>query len=142
MLANETQVRFYGPVHEYRIPDAAEVLGVSDDTVRRWVDQGRLAAHDRNGRRFIEGTDLARAADELAGDDDSGRSQRVSARNSLPGIVTRVVKDTVMAQVEMRCGPHRLVSLMSREAADALGLEVGVRAIASVKSTNVIVETA
>ncbi len=126
----------------YRIAEAADVLGVSDDTVRRWIDQERLTARDMGGRLCIDGADLARAAEELAGEDDHVRSQQVSARNQFPGIVTRVVKDTVMAQVEMRCGTYRLVSLMSREAADELRLDVGVRAIASVKSTNVVVERA
>jgi molybdopterin-binding protein len=84
---------------------------------------------------------LAELAASLADDPESvPRARAVSARNRLPGIVTRVLKDTVMAQVEMACGPYRLVSLMSREAAEELGLEPGVRAIASVKSTNVVVE--
>ena len=135
-------MRHTGSVTTYRIAEAAELLGVSDDTVRRWVDAGRLAAEREGGRTAVPGTALARLAEELAEhpDREQNRASSVSARNRLPGVVTRVVKDTVMAQVEMICGPYRLVSLMSAEAADELGLEPGVRALASVKSTNVVVE--
>ena len=126
----------------YRVAEAADLLGVSDDTVRRWVDNGRLTAATESGRTVIRGADLAALAESLADNPDreATRAASVSARNRLAGIVTRVKKDTVMAQVEMVCGPYRLVSLMSSEAADELGLEPGVRAIASVKSTNVVVE--
>ena len=126
----------------YRIAEAAEVLGVSDDTVRRWIDGGRVPARSEAGRSVLDGVDLARLAEELADhpDRDRTRASAVSARNRLDGIVTRVVKDAVMAQVDLICGPYRLVSLMSTEAADELGLEPGVRAIASVKSTNVVIE--
>jgi molybdopterin-binding protein len=129
-------------VTSYRIAEVAEVLGVSDDTVRRWVDGGRLPARSEGGRTTVAGIEVARLAEELADhpDRDVTRASAVSARNRLTGIVTRVVKDTVMAQVDLICGPYRLVSLMSAEAADELGLEPGVRAIASVKSTNVVVE--
>ena len=138
----------------YRIRDAAELLGVSDDTLRRWVDAGRLTTRpDDAGRRVVDGAELAALAQELAGTGStntastgtvstgtasagSGRSER----NRLTGLVTRVVRDTVMAQVEIQAGPHRLVSLISREAADELGLEPGVLAVATVKSTNVAVE--
>ncbi len=129
-------------VTTYRIAEAAELLGVSDDTVRRWVEAGRVAADTEDGRTVIPGADLAALAESLADHPDRERTRAaaVSARNRLSGIVTKVVKDTVMAQVEMICGPYRLVSLMSAEAADELGLEPGVSAIASVKSTNVVVE--
>jgi molybdopterin-binding protein len=129
-------------VTTYRIAEAAEVLGVSDDTVRRWIENGRLPATTQANRSAIRGVDLADLAQHLADhpERDDPRSSRVSARNRLPGIVTKVVRDTVMAQVEMVCGPYRMVSLMSAEAALVLGLEPGVRAIASVKSTNVVVE--
>lgn len=127
-----------------RMADAARLLGVSDDTVRRWADSGRLAAtQDKTGRRVIDGAELARFASEqnAALDSlDAGPIVGASARNRFTGIVTRVIKDTVMAQVELAAGPFRVVSLMSAEAATELGLEPGVLAVASVKSTNVVIE--
>jgi len=129
-------------VTQIRISEAAEFLGVSDDTLRRWVDAGRLAAGtDAAGRAVIEGLDLARLMAEGSHDPiaDAPVVAR-SARNRFAGIVTRVVKDTVMAQVEIQAGPHRMVSLLSREAVDELGLEPGVLALATVKATNVGVE--
>jgi molybdopterin-binding protein len=129
-------------VTTYRIAEAAELLGVSDDTLRRWVEAGRVASAKEDGRTVVAGADLAALAESLAEhpDREATRAAAVSARNRLAGIVTKVVKDRVMAQVEMVCGPYRMVSLMSTEAAEELGLEPGVRAIASVKSTNVVVE--
>jgi molybdopterin-binding protein len=126
----------------YRIREAADLLGVSDDSLRRWADSGRVATTvDPAGRRVIDGAELARFAEENAGPvPAAGTIVRESARNRFVGLVTRVVRDTVMAQVEMQCGPYRVVSLMSREAADELGLEPGVTAIAAVKSTNVVIE--
>ncbi|TQL69813.1 molybdopterin-binding protein [Nocardioides albertanoniae] len=124
----------------YRIAEAADLLGVSDDTVRRWVDAGRVAATTEGGRAVIEGTVLAELATELADAPNPHRARDVSARNRLLGIVTKTTTDTVMAQVEMVCGPYRIVSLMSTEAANELGLEPGVSAVASIKSTNVVVE--
>ncbi|MGR7024434.1 TOBE domain-containing protein [Geodermatophilus sp. URMC 62] len=125
----------------YRIAEAAALLGVSDDTVRRWVDSGRLPAHrDGGGPAVVDGADLARVAAALHEAPEPGTTRGSSARNRLAGIVTRVVRDTVMAQVEIQAGPFRLVSLMSREAADELGLEVGVRAVATVKATQVSVD--
>jgi molybdopterin-binding protein len=127
---------------EYRVSEAAEILGVSDDTVRRWIEAGRVAASSDGGLVLIAGPDLATLAASLVDDaeHDRVRAGSVSARNRMSGIVTKVIKDTVMAQIEMVCGPYRIVSLMSSEAATELGLEPGVRAIASVKSTNVVVE--
>ena len=128
----------------FRIRQAAELLGVSDDTVRRWADSGRLPTIlDASGRRSVEGATLARFAEELAAANPRDRKPRIvneSARNRFTGLVTRVVRDTVMAQVEIQAGPFRVVSLMSREAADDLGLNPGVLAVASVKSTNVVIE--
>ena len=127
-------------VTTYRIAEAADLLGVSDDTMRRWVEAGRITATSSGGRSVVSGADLALLATELADQPEPSRAAQVSARNRMTGLVTRVVKDQVMAQVELICGPYRLVSLMSAEAATELGLEPGVTAIASVKSTNVIVE--
>jgi molybdopterin-binding protein len=120
--------------------EAAQLLGVSVDTLRRWVDGGRLAAvRDEHDHRVIEGPELAAFARSLAMEPDE-RSGESSARNRLPGIVTSIVRDTVMAQVDIQAGPFRVVSLMSREAVDSLGLEVGSRAVAVIKSTTVVVE--
>ncbi|MEV0159575.1 helix-turn-helix transcriptional regulator [Nonomuraea fuscirosea] len=123
----------------FRISEAAALLGVSSDTVRRWVDAGRLGAErDEHGHRRVKGADLAAfARAQVGADDDGGRS---SARNRFRGIVTEVIRDAVMAQVEIAAGPFRVVSLMSRQAADELGLEPGVVAVAVIKSTNVVVE--
>jgi molybdopterin-binding protein len=126
----------------FRIGEAAELLGVSPDTVRRWVDAGRLpATREDNGARHIAGTNLAAFARSLAAEPDA-RGDVSSARNRLRGIITAIVKDTVMAQVDIQAGPFRVVSLMSREAVDALGLEVGSVAVAVIKSTTVVVEKA
>ena len=125
----------------YRIGQVAELLGVSVDTVRRWADAGRLGARrTEGGQRVVDGAALAAFVTGLQHAPEHDEVMARSARNRFTGIVTRVVKDTVMAQVEMICGPYRMVSLMSTEAAEELGLEPGVRAIASVKSTNVVVE--
>jgi molybdopterin-binding protein len=129
-------------VTSYRLREAAQLLGVSDDSLRRWAESGRLAtSRDAAGVRVIDGAELARfAADNAPNAYDPGPVAAHSARNRFTGLVTRVVRDTVMAQVELQCGPFRVVSLMSREAADQLGLEPGVTAVAAVKSTNVVVE--
>ena len=125
---------------QYRISHAATLLGVSDDTVRRWVDSGRLRASSGGGATTIDGADLAAHAQEIARAPELGSAVAESARNRFTGLVTRVVKDTVMAQVDLQCGPFRVVSLMSAEAADELELQPGVLAVASVKSTHVVVE--
>jgi molybdopterin-binding protein len=117
------------------IGDASKALGVSIDTLRRWDRDGRIAFERHNGRRLITADEVARMLRERT---FSGQS---SARNRLEGIVLGVKLDGVMAQVDMACGPFRIVSLMSREAAEELGLRPGSRAEAVIKSTNVIVET-
>jgi len=128
-------------VPQLRIGEAASLLGVSDDTVRRWAEQGRLhLARGDSGRSVVDGAELAALARELADDPGAGSLAPRSARNSLRGIVTKVTRDTVMAQVELQAGPYRVVSLMSREAADELALEVGSVAYASIKATNVVIE--
>jgi molybdopterin-binding protein len=129
-------------VPTYLISEAAALLGVSDDTVRRWTESGRLPVVREPGSRLaVDGAALAEFAVTAAGQLPAGSPVVAeSARNRFPGIVTRVQRDGVMAQVEIQAGPHRVVSLMSREAADELGLEPGVRAVAAVKATNVVVE--
>ena len=128
----------------YRIKEAAGLLGVSADTLRRWADGGRIKTiTDASGRLAVDGVALARLAQDLAESADWGEGRIVvahSARNRFSGLVSRVVRDTVMAQVEIQAGPHRFVSLLSREAADELGLEPGMIAVAAVKATNVSVE--
>jgi molybdopterin-binding protein len=123
----------------YRVGQAAELLGVSPDTVRRWTDSGRLTARRDHGERVIDGADLARLLTETA--PASGESPVIeSARNRFPGIVTQVHKDGLVAVVHIQAGPHRVTSLMTREAADELGIEPGDLAVGVVKSTNVVVE--
>lgn len=124
----------------FRISEAADLLGVSADTVRRWVDSERLPAdRDDSGHRRLKGIDLA--AFMSAGSEQDPARQTSSARNRFRGLVTHILRDRVMACVEIQAGPHRVVSLMSREAADELGLETGSLATAVVKSTNVVIET-
>ena len=126
-------------MHTYRISTAAALLGVSDDSVRRWADNGRLTTSvDTEGRRVVDGADLAAFVVSAAGD-PSGPTA-TSARNSFAGIVTRVIRGDVVSQVEVQSGPHRLVSLMTTESVDDLKLEPGQPARASVKSTHVVVE--
>jgi molybdopterin-binding protein len=124
-------------VPKLRISQVAELLGVSDDTVRRWVSMGQLPVElDESNRQVVDGERVARFAQQQV----HAGSGHTSARNRLAGIVTRVSADGVMAQVEIAAGRYRLVSLMSREAADELDLRPGVLATAVVKATTVIVE--
>jgi molybdopterin-binding protein len=131
-------------VSAFRIKETADLAGVSDDTWRRWADGGRIeTTTDASGRLAVDGVALARLACELAGAAEHGNGKAVaghSIRNRFSGLVSRVVRDTVMAQVEIQAGPHRFVSLLSREAADELGLEPGVLAVAEIKATNVSIE--
>ncbi|GAA4671614.1 TOBE domain-containing protein [Frondihabitans cladoniiphilus] len=127
---------------QIKIPDAARYLGVSDDTVRRWIDNGALASEkNAAGRTVVDGLELAQLARKNAILPDDPSDVGRSARNRFVGLVTEITMDTVMAQVELQCGPFRVVSLMSSEAVRELGLELGSVAIAVVKATTVIVET-
>lgn len=135
MILNVTQIR---------ISTAAKLLGVSDDTLRRWIEKGRLEmTADEGGKQAVDGAELAVLAQELADgsleqfDDGVGRR---SARNHFTGLVTKVVSDTVMSQVELQCGRYRVVSLISTEAVQELGLKPGVIATAVIKATNVTIE--
>ncbi|GAA3574607.1 helix-turn-helix transcriptional regulator [Microlunatus spumicola] len=125
-----------------RIRDAAQFLSVSDDTVRRWIEAGVLPVEtDASNRKVVDGRALALFAREHANPvADPSRVER-SARNRFVGLVTEIISDTVMAQVELQCGPFRVVSLMSSEAVRELGLEPGSVAVAVVKATTVIIET-
>jgi molybdopterin-binding protein len=129
-------------VPHYRLSEAARLLGVSDDTVRRWVDAGRLAAtEDAAGRKVVEGATLADFARVQAASVADPSEVARSARNRMVGLVTAIAQDSVMAQVDIQCGPHRVVSLMSAEAVRELGLQPGSLAVAVVKATQVIVES-
>jgi len=131
-------------MQSYTIGQAARLLGVSPDTARRWADAGRVTTHrDESGRRLIDGRDLAAFSVELAKSVESAAdSSRTSVRNAFPGIVTAIKLGDVAAQVEIQAGPHRLVSLVTREAVEELGLEVGAEAVARVKSTSVHIDRA
>ncbi|SNS27840.1 TOBE domain-containing protein [Rhodococcoides kyotonense] len=129
------------PQSRIRVKDAAALLGVSDDTVRRWIDSGTLASSkDDAGRIVVEGTDLATFAREHASPPPDPTGTESSARNRLVGLVTKVTSDTVMSEVEMQCGPFTVVSLMSTESVRNLDLAPGKVAVAVVKATTVIVE--
>lgn len=126
---------------QLRISEAAALLAVSDDTVRRWIAAGELsAAADASGVQVVDGTELATRAKEHQRSIPDPSGIRGSARNRLTGLVTEIRSDPVMSQVELLCGPFRIVSLMSTEAVGDLGLEVGSVAVAVIKSTTVIVE--
>ena len=126
---------------EFRIGQAAELLGISPNSVRRLADSGQLATRrTEGGHRVVDGLALARLLAEHTGLPEAGAIVGQSARNRFSGIVTRVVKDKVAAQVELQAGPYRVVSLMTAEAVDELGLEPGMLAVAAVKATQVVVE--
>jgi len=125
----------------YRLGEAAAMLGVSADTVRRMIDRGELRARrTAGGQRLIAAVDVAALLASRSRRVGRGLTGESSARNRLAGIVTRVVKDRVAAQVEVQAGPYRLVSLLTREAVDELELAPGVRVVAAVKATNVVIE--
>jgi molybdopterin-binding protein len=129
-------------VAKIRIAEAARFLGVSDDTVRRWTESGILAAaKDESGRLVVDGLELAHVARDQAQLPEDPTHVGRSARNRFVGLVTGITSDKVMAQVELQCGPFRVVSLMSSEAVRELGLELGSVATAVVKATTVIIET-
>ncbi|RRJ85747.1 MerR family DNA-binding transcriptional regulator [Gulosibacter macacae] len=125
---------------QIRISEAARFLGVSDDTVRRWIDQGLLARSTGDGPATVDGLELANLVRDHSVLPADPADVARSARNRFVGIITKVTTDTVMAQVELQCGPHRVVSLISSEAVRELGLAPGVVATAVVKATNVIIE--
>jgi len=128
-------------MRHYSVGEAAGLLGVSADTVRRWIDTGSLeATRTVKGRRQIEGAALAQFAQSLHEGSDPLVAASESTRNHFTGIVTKVVKDKVMAQVELQAGPFRVVALISREAVDDMGLVPGVMAAAVVKATNVSIQ--
>jgi molybdopterin-binding protein len=134
-------MRYICAVSTYRMGEAADLLGVSSDTLRRWADAGRIGAtRTSGGHRLIDGAALAELAVELASDQKAPRIARESVRNHFLGLVTEVAKDGVMAQVKLQAGPYQVVSLISREAADELALVPGMLAVAAVKATNVVIE--
>ncbi|HLR96837.1 MAG TPA: TOBE domain-containing protein [Jiangellaceae bacterium] len=127
---------------QMRISEAAGYLGVSDDSVRRWIDRGTLTVQvDDSGRKVVDGHAVAQFAREHASLPPMPGGRASSARNRFVGLVIDIQADAVMAQVELQCGPFRVVSLLSSEAVRDLGLELGSVAVAMIKSTNVVVET-
>jgi len=126
-------------MNTYRVKTVADLLGVSDDTVRRWVDDGTLAASRDTGRIMVDGRSVAELAQKLADGSIAGGDVRGSTRNEFMGIVTRVQIEGLMAQIDLQCGPYRVVSIITAEAARELALEPGSLASAQVKATHVTV---
>ena len=128
-------------MYKFRIGEAAQLLGVSADTVRRWADSGRLSIErTEGGHRLINGVELAKLAQEISNSSEQ-EGATLSARTRFTGLITRVVADGVMAQVELQAGPYRVVSLISAEAVKELGLKPGALAVAAIKATNVVIES-
>ena len=128
-------------MYKFRIGEAAQLLGVSADTVRRWADSGRLSIErTEGGHRLINGVELAKLAQEISNSSEQ-EGATLSARNRFTGLITRVLADGVMAQVELQAGPYRVVSLISAEAVKELGLKPGALAVAAIKATNVVIES-
>jgi molybdopterin-binding protein len=125
---------------QYRISEAAELLGVSDDTIRRWIDSGRLISSAKDGPQSVDGKSLAELAIENAKELTDERKSMISARNRFVGLVTRVDIQGVAAIIEIQSGSHHMVSMITADSAKELGLEVGSKAVASVKSTDVVIE--
>ena len=129
------------PNNAVRVGRAAEMLGVSVETVRRWAAEGRIAtSRSGGGQRLVPLDEVTRLAGERRRETADRPIVGQSARNRFAGAVTRIDRDRVAAVVEVLAGPHRLVSLMTAEAIDDLGLRVGDEAVCVVKATNVIVE--
>ena len=124
-----------------RVGQAAEMLGVTVETVRRWEAEGRLKVErSTGGQRLVSLAEVTRLLAERRKAGTERPTVAGSARNRFPGIVTRIEKDRIAAVVEILAGPHRIVSLMTAEAVDEMGLKVGDEAVGVVKATNVIVE--
>jgi molybdopterin-binding protein len=124
---------------DYRIGDAAKALGVRVETLRRWERDGRLTtSRTPGGQRLVPAAEVARLLAERRAEKPT--PVHTSRRNAFPGVVTKVTRDTVSALVEIQAGPHRVVSLITREAADELGLKAGMAATATVKATSVMIE--
>jgi molybdopterin-binding protein len=122
----------------YRIGEAAEALGVRVETLRRWERDGRLKTRRTSGgQRRVSAAEVARLIAERS---PARPASAVSRRNAFEGIITKLSKDTVAAVVEIQAGPHRVVSLITREAADELDLRPGTKAVATVKATSVMIE--
>ena len=122
----------------YRIGEAAGLLGVRVETLRRWEAEGKIrVTRTEGGQRLVPAEEVARL---LAERRDRPKVTARSVRNRFPGVITEVKKDGVAATVEILAGPHRILALITREAADEMALEPGMHAVATVKATNVIVE--